>query len=191
MKARILPPRGIPWNRETPRRSAQALGLKWYWTGESCKKGHIADRLVSNGCCRICLSEKQKKIFLKNPGPYLARWTVAGKNWAARNPGYFKEWKTNNHDKVQSHNRNRRARKRNSTGSHTAEDIADIIRLQKGKCACCREKLGKKYHVDHIVPLLRGGNNDRKNLQVRCADCNLSKGSKDPADFMRSIGMLI
>lgn len=34
------------------------------------------------------------------------------------------------------------------------------------------------YHVDHIVPLHRGGTNDCSNLTLSCASCNSRKGSK-------------
>jgi len=37
----------------------------------------------------------------------------------------------------------------------------------------------------------RHGHNDRKNLQITCEACNLSKGAKDPVDFMRERGMLL
>lgn len=47
--------------REGPRLRARrvkaeaiAAGKKWYFTGEPCIYGHIADRLVSNGKCREC-----------------------------------------------------------------------------------------------------------------------------------------
>lgn len=33
-------------------------------------------------------------------------------------------------------------------------------------------------HVDHIVPLARGGTDERSNLQALCARCNKSKRDK-------------
>lgn len=50
---------------------------------------------------------------------------------------------------------------------------------------------GLKYHVDHIVPLIAGGSNDRSNLQILCQPCNNSKSSKDQIEFMQSRGMLL
>ena len=32
-------------------------------------------------------------------------------------------------------------------------------------------------HVDHIIPVVRGGSNDDSNLVTACADCNLGKGA--------------
>lgn len=41
------------------RAEAKAAGLKRYFTGESCPRAHIAERLVANRACAQCLSEKR------------------------------------------------------------------------------------------------------------------------------------
>jgi hypothetical protein len=41
-------------------------------------------------------------------------------------------------------------------------------------------------HIDHIVPLARGGSGDWDNLTASCAACNLSKSAKSLLDFMLS-----
>lgn len=87
----------------------------------------------------------------------------------------------------------RRARLRGAEGNHTAADVAEILVLQTGKCAhpWCRVKLGKKYDVDHIVAIARGGKNDRRNLQILCRPCNAKKWAKDAIDVARENGLLI
>jgi hypothetical protein len=45
-------------------------------------------------------------------------------------------------------------------------------------CVACRST--ERLCVDHIIPKRRGGMGDRANLQVLCARCNTSKGSKLP-----------
>jgi len=37
------------------RDNAHALGLKRYFTGEPCKRGHVVERYVSTGACKSCL----------------------------------------------------------------------------------------------------------------------------------------
>ena len=87
--------------------------------------------------------------------------------------------------------RNRRARAR-SGGKHTAQDIAEIFTLQRGKCAYCKVDLRRrKRHVDHIEPLARGGSNGRENLQILCVPCNKTKSAKCPIAFAQSLGMLL
>jgi len=91
--------------------------------------------------------------------------------------------------KIAAISRNRRARAK-AGGTHTEQDVAEIMKLQKGRCAYCRIVLGK-YHVDHIEPLARGGSNDRCNLQILCIPCNKTKSAKDPIVFAQSLGMLL
>ena len=43
------------------RAEAKKLGLKSYFTGNPCQKGHIATRRVSNANCQKCLQIKQGK----------------------------------------------------------------------------------------------------------------------------------
>lgn len=123
---------------------------------------------------------------------------------------YYKEWLSANRDKARAHNskwakankdrysaysRNRRAAKALSGGSHTTEDIRAIFEKQGGLCASCKIKLFKsgkqKYHVDHIMPLARGGSNWPSNLQCLCPACNLSKGAKHPDDWAKQQGRLL
>lgn len=104
---------------------------------------------------------------------------------------YHKQWKLDNPDRVKALNWKREAKKRGNGGVHTAEDLRVIFKAQKGKCAYCRIKLGKLRHTDHIVALANGGTNDRRNIQILCAPCNLRKNRKDPIDYARSQGMLL
>lgn len=100
-------------------------------------------------------------------------------------------WREANPEKVKENGRNRRALVRGAEGRHTASDIVDIFKMQGGRCAYCRKKLKGVYHVDHIIPLSKGGRNDRRNLQITCQPCNQLKYSRDPIDFARIIGKLL
>lgn len=85
----------------------------------------------------------------------------------------------------------RRARKRAAPGTHSRDDIAAILIRQRRRCAYCRCKLDRTFHVDHIKPLALGGSNDRRNLQMLCAPCNQSKGAKDPVSYAKGLGLLL
>ena len=105
------------------------------------------------------------------------------------------EYRNANPDKRAANDRNRRARKRNAEGKHTAADIRSIFEKQRGLCSNCQTKLfksgAKKYHVDHIMPLALGGSNWPSNLQCLCPTCNLSKNAKDPIEWAQQNGRLI
>lgn len=190
---------------------------KRYFTGIACARGHIAERFIRNNQCVECNKANRKAWALRYPGR-ASEWNKRNpekmreigrrcyannsdkrkanvRRCVENNPAHYKrtrkEWKTEHADKVREAGRNRRARKVAAGGSHTAEDIADIYRLQSGRCAYCRTSLSSGYHVDHIQPLSAGGRNDRANIQLTCAHCNLSKNKKLPIEFARERGFLL
>lgn len=117
--------------------------------------------------------------------------------WIANNPEKHRKvqrnYTANNPEAVQANVRKRRARLRNSTGSHTAEDIAAILKRQKHQCAECGASVKKRSdrQVDHIMPLKLGGSNNPSNLQILCNTCNKVKGAKHPIDFAQERGRLV
>lgn len=104
---------------------------------------------------------------------------------------YLKAYWQKNPDKAREYSARRRAFKKMSGGSFTADDVSEIRILQKGKCAICRKPLNGDESIDHIVPLVKGGTNDRKNLQLVHKSCNSRKRSKDMIDFMQELGFLL
>ncbi len=74
----------------------------------------------------------------------------------------------------------RKARERGAEGTFTANDITYLYENQNGLCFWCSVALNGMYHVDHIIPLIRGGSNWPSNLGLTCASCNLSKNDKLP-----------
>lgn len=78
-----------------------------------------------------------------------------------------------------------RARKVEAEGTHTDADIQAQYKRQRGKCYYCGVKVGDTYHVDHVVPLSRGGSDDPGNLVIACVSCNTSKSDKLPHEWAR------
>jgi 5-methylcytosine-specific restriction endonuclease McrA len=101
------------------------------------------------------------------------------------------EYLQRNLDKHRVHQSNRRARKKENGGRLSVDIVQKLMKLQRGKCACCRLPLGNSYDLDHIVPLALGGANSDENMQLLRMSCNRQKGSKKPEVFMRSRGMLL
>lgn len=56
----------------------------------------------------------------------------------------------------------------------------DILRRDDYKCQICgiTAKEGAKLHVDHIMPIAKGGKTIPENLQTLCDRCNLGKSDK-------------
>jgi 5-methylcytosine-specific restriction endonuclease McrA len=115
--------------------------------------------------------------------------------WYAANKALVMErvrdWNAANPEATRSRGRNYRARFKEADGSHTGDDIKALFIKQQGHCVYCNVKLGSDYHVDHIVALSKGGSNWPNNLQLTCANCNISKRAMDPLEFARRIGKLL
>ena len=109
------------------------------------------------------------------------------RKWRELNPDYAKayisQYRKTNKEKFAAIVRNYKSRKKRATGYHTGEDVKSIIKAQDGLCFWCFLKIDK-IHIDHYIPLKKGGSNDPSNLVASCAKCNQSKGAKMPWDFM-------
>lgn len=90
-------------------------------------------------------------------------------------------------------NHRRRTRRVSAEGSHTRQDITAILESQKNRCAFCGVRFKKRsdWHLDHIIPLSKGGSNWPSNLQILCVTCNLEKHSLDPIEFAQRKGRLL
>jgi len=159
-------------------------------------------------------AEKSKAIKRAYSDRNLETVRLRARLWAENNPEKarinHKKWRDSNKDKIRersatwaSENKDaryascsrRRALKNKSGGSHTSLDVLKIFESQRGNCASCEVELfnsgNNKFHVDHIIPISRGGRNDKYNLQCLCPGCNLRKHAKDPIAWANENGKLL
>lgn len=88
--------------------------------------------------------------------------------WFAKHPGAMRE-----------HWARRRARKRDAvTARITSKHLALLLEAQDGCCRYCSAPLGKDKHLDHRVPLARGGAHTPDNVCWACPKCNQSKSAR-------------
>jgi len=148
-------------SEERKRERARARNRKYYYNNR--------DRLL----------KEQKERYWNDP---IVRKAVleSSKNWRAKN----KE-----HKRILT-NKRRALIKINGDG-YTPGDIREKYWLQKVRCAACEAKIKDRYEIDHIIPVSKGGANDRQNIQLLCPECNRKKSDKLPHEYMRKIGKLL
>lgn len=61
---------------------------------------------------------------------------------------------------------------------------------QEKICYWCGDECPDEYHIDHYVPLSKGGAHSEENLVISCPKCNIQKNAKDPYEFAQSFGKL-
>lgn len=119
------------------------------------------------------IRQRVKKYRLENV-EYLKEFH---KNYRQSNRNNIAEykviWRKRNPEKFKAGLDRRRARKNNAI-TYLVTD-KDLRQIMKKPCIYCG---AKSEHLEHIIPLVRGGTHGIGNLAGACAWCNLSKGSK-------------
>lgn len=167
---------------------AQAAWVVWY--GKNKKKvKDAADRR------NLEFPGKKKEAFAKWYRENSEEQRARARKYTAANYKVVRErqsaYRKANPEKGRVHCQNRRARKLEAGGELSRGLAARLFNLQKGKCPCCKQPLGKDYHLDHKMPLALGGANTDDNMQLLRARCNMQKRAKHPVDFMQERGFLL
>lgn len=190
------------------RKEAKAQGLKHYFTGHPCNRGHLDERLVSSTTCCECVRENHYTWYGKNREQALSiikQWSArngdsvveASRRYRANNPGadaanakkyydankeiklkYNRWWRNMNKAKLQQYNAARRASIRRAMPAWA--DVDKILAVYK-QSASLSQSTGTTYHVDHIIPLSHAlvcGLHVHENLQVLVGADNMSKSNK-------------
>lgn len=175
-----------------------------------CKKCQSETECYANGQCKPCARVRTNARYKANPEKVkaaaktaTAAWRAANADrvkaraaawWAAnpeRNAANAAAWQAANPEAKRIINQNRRAKGRAAGGKLSRGLSKKLLKLQRGKCACCGLPLGDNYHIDHIMPLALGGSNADENIQLLAARCNMQKSAKHPVDFMQERGFLL
>lgn len=158
-------------------------------------------------------SANRESVRAKDKAHYHAnkdRMRVKSAVWRQANPKRQREltiaWREANRERVRAsmqiwfskhpeaqriYKQNRRAREMQGDGRLSEGIVEKLFVLQRGLCACCRKKLGDDFHLDHIVPLAKGGEHSDSNMQLLTPRCNTEKHAKDPIEFMQLRGFLL
>lgn len=174
------------------------------------RDSHKEQQREYNKAWRVANKERQSELAKiwkaehpENVRKTIKKWQDANREflyeknriWHATHPEQARErrkkWRTAHPENEKIHKHTRRTRISEAGGSFTVNDIQSMLKQQKGKCIVCLTSIKKKYHIDHIIPVSKGGSSDRGNLQLLCPRCNLSKNNKDNIIFMQQNGFLL
>lgn len=92
------------------------------------------------------------------------------KKYRAGNPDKVREWAA--------------SRSRRKFGKLPRGTVSGLMREQDQRCAICLVALDASFHVDHKLPLSRGGKHEVANVQLLCATCNVRKWAYTTEEFM-------
>lgn len=116
----------------------------------------------------------------ENPD-YMRRWRAEHREDRA---AYMRHWQKENPQKLAAKVARRRARKNIAPDTLTADDMEWLLEIGRTTYP------GEELHLDHIVPVSRGGGTTLANMQAIPASVNLSKGDALPQDVYEQLSIL-
>ena len=137
-----------------------------------------------NSSCKECIKARSKIQYQKHLAQRLQDKSVYRETHRAdlreKAAEYRKQswdvnklWRTSNREKIRLTAARRRARVRGNTiGLVTVRDVKSMLTKP---CTYCGNK---SEHIDHVIPLARGGSHSLGNLAPACQPCNLQKNKK-------------
>lgn len=137
-----------------------------------------------NSACKACIRVRSRVQYYKHKDKRLAekaayreknrrRLREEAVEYRQKAWDVNKQWRIANREKIRLTAQRRRARKRaRSIGQIT---MREINRMLTRPCAYCGNK---SEHIDHVLPLSRGGTHSIGNLIQACQPCNSRKSNK-------------
>lgn len=119
--------------------------------------------------------------------------------WA--NPDYYRKNnikkrfnnidRTRLNERISSHKRRELKRNNPLSEKYYFKDILELKEKQNNKCIYCFKSIKKDFHIDHIIPISKGGADSLLNIQILCPTCNVRKSATDPFEFANKLGRLL
>lgn len=184
--ARGRTPAGTPTIKERWL-AARALGEQTFDPGVACVNGHDSPRWSNNGICMACKRIRDNAYNAAHPLEHRARARRSALSRVAEVKAYQRQWAIDNPGRIRAIQQNRNALRIGAqVGCRKAYAafVAWAKSIPAVRCYWCGAKtLPGDRHLDHIIPLSKGGADAVANLCVSCPRCNLTKNAKLPEEF--------
>ena len=161
-----------------------------------CKKCNEDTDRYSNGVCKICSRARNAAWESKNRDAVNAK----SRRWNAKNAESKRAtnaaYRAKNQPQINSRRkekraldpsieRNKSAKRRLAVGVLPKDIVERLMIKQGGMCACCGEAMNGKYHLDHIIPVSKGGSNTENNVHLLLPKCNQQKYTLTFEEFLK------
>ena len=121
---------------------------------------------------------KNKTAIIHDPAVGVVRYKLSESRRGEKNHNWKGGEKTKKKRKCFTE-RTRRVRKIGNGGLHTLKDWEELKKKHHYMCLCCKKhEPWVKLTEDHIIPLVKGGNDNIENIQPLCVSCNSKKHTK-------------
>lgn len=164
---------------------AESAWIKSKWT--RCPKCHkLVARPIAAGCCKECnralwhakMKDPLFVIFNRNRSLRLHEKIRQCPRLKQKRYEQWRAW-YDAKKMAGTHLDHKHRRKAMESNARISGEV--ITRPKAGMCHYCKKKIaGKKLHLDHVVPLSRGGAHASYNIVVACSECNIRKHAKMP-----------
>lgn len=160
-----------------------------------CKHGHVCFVRTSSGQCAVCRrADRAKQFQRRKKDPEYRKVRRERRLRAARLKGVpARQPPLSHHEKRLRRGLRRKVdklRKRAVPGSIKWEMLVSIHRMQLGECRWCPKRLTvgtPDCTIDHVMPIAKGGTNDRDNIALACHRCNSIKRDQHPDQWIASL----
>lgn len=130
---------------------------------------------------------RNRARYHANPEKQLARMRALYKAEPEKYRLRVRAFEQANPEMKRARRRLRKARKRNQTGFIPPDWEQTLLSLQRGLCFYCGTDLAQGYHLEHMIPLSKGGLHDHENTCLACPSCNLRKRTKTAEEFLSHV----
>lgn len=143
--------------------------------------------------CRFAQSSDWHKAHPDKRKIYSAKWSAANASLKARLSrewrvahreevrGYKRDWAAEHPEAITLYNRQARLQRRARLARVASElvDPREVYRRSGGICGICGAAVSvETFHVDHIIPISRGGPHVYANTQAAHPLCNIRKNAR-------------
>ena len=158
------------------------------------RKNRQGNKVILTYICKTCFKQNQKDNYQKNKIKISARIKTYKLKQREEKTEVYTRSLASNRARQKEYQKTLKGKLVNKRIQHlrrdllsdftdiTTKSLQNLLNTQENKCYICKENLQhdtpRAVHLDHIIPLSKGGKHILSNVAWACSKCNLSKYNK-------------